>query len=233
MAIFDMLNPSSKGHASQSLIKISEIRDGILILNDGTMRNVLMISSVNFALKSEEEQNAIIYAYQEFINSLDFSIQLTVSSRKMDITAYLEEVKRLRDLQKNELLHLQMTEYINFIAELVKGSNIMTKTFFVTIPFSVAQSKKEGAFGKISKGAKGATGKHVMSDVEFEHNKTQILHRVEQIAIGLRGIGLRVVPLQTQELLELFYNYFNPKTSRNQRLRNVTDLKLEETEAPL
>lgn len=233
MAIFDMLNPSSKGRASQSLIKISEIRDGILILNDGTMRSVLMISSVNFALKSEEEQNAIIYAYQEFINSLDFSIQLTVSSRKMDITAYLEEVKRLRDLQKNELLHLQMTEYINFIGELVKGSNIMTKTFFVTIPFSVSQSKKEGTFGRITKGAKGATGNLKMNDVEFEHNKTQILHRVEQIAIGLRGIGLRVVPLKTQELIELFYNYFNPTTSRNQKLRNVTALKVEETEASL
>ena len=233
MAIFDMLNPSSKGRASQSLIKISEIRDGILILNDGTMRSVLMISSVNFALKSEEEQNAIIYAYQEFINSLDFSIQLTVSSRKMDITAYLEEVKRLRDLQKNELLHLQMTEYINFIGELVKGSNIMTKTFFVTIPFSVSQSKKEGTFGRITKGAKGATGNLKMNDVEFEHNKTQILHRVEQIAIGLRGIGLRVVPLKTQELIELFYNYFNPTTSRNQKLRNVTDLKVEETESSL
>ncbi|MCE9643234.1 MAG: hypothetical protein K8Q97_02785 [Candidatus Andersenbacteria bacterium] len=233
MAIFDMLNPSSKGRASQSLIKISEIRDGILILNDGTMRSVLMISSVNFALKSEEEQNAIIYAYQEFINSLDFSIQLTVSSRKMDITAYLEEVKRLRDLQKNELLHLQMTEYINFIGELVKGSNIMTKTFFVTIPFSVSQSKKEGTFGRITKGAKGATGNLKMNDVEFEHNKTQILHRVEQIAIGLRGIGLRVVPLKTQELIELFYNYFNPTTSRNQKLRNVTDLKVEETEPAL
>lgn len=192
-----------------------------------------MISSVNFALKSEEEQNAIIYAYQEFINSLDFSIQLTVSSRKMDITAYLEEVKRLRDLQKNELLHLQMTEYINFIGELVKGSNIMTKTFFVTIPFSVSQSKKEGTFGRITKGAKGATGNLKMNDVEFEHNKTQILHRVEQIAIGLRGIGLRVVPLKTQELIELFYNYFNPTTSRNQKLRNVTALKVEETEASL
>lgn len=197
------------------------------------MRSVLMISSVNFALKSEEEQNAIIYAYQEFINSLDFSIQLTVSSRKMDITAYLEEVKRLRDLQKNELLHLQMTEYINFIGELVKGSNIMTKTFFVTIPFSVSQSKKEGTFGRITKGAKGATGNLKMNDVEFEHNKTQILHRVEQIAIGLRGIGLRVVPLKTQELIELFYNYFNPTTSRNQKLRNVTALKVEETEASL
>lgn len=233
MALSDMLYPSSKGRPSQSLVQISEIRDGILILNDGTMRSVIMISSVNFALKSEDEQNAIVYAYQEFINSLDFSIQLTVSSRKMDITEYLEEVKRLRDLQKNELLHLQMTEYINFISELVKGSNIMTKTFFVTIPFSVTQNKREGMFGRVSKGAKSTVGKHVMSDIEFEHNKTQLLHRVQQVAIGLSGIGLRVAPLKTQELLELFYNYYNPGTSRNQRLRNVTDLTLEETESPL
>lgn len=233
MALFEMMAPSQKGKPSQSLLTISEMRDGIVILKDGTMRAILMISSVNFALKSEEEQNAIVYAYQDFINSLDFSIQLTVSSRKMDITPYLEEVKRLRDLQKNELLHLQMTEYINFVGELVKGSNIMTKTFFVTIPFSVAQSKKEGFFSKIGKGAKGAAGKHVVSDIEFEHNKTQLMHRVEQVAIGLRGIGLRVVPLKTQELLELFYNYFNPLTSRNQRLRNTPKLTLQETDAPL
>lgn len=233
MAMFEMMKPPSKGKASQSLVNISEIRDGIVILKDNTMRSVLMISSVNFALKSEEEQNAIIYAYQDFLNSLDFPIQLTVSSRKMDITPYLEEVRRLRDLQKNELLHLQMTEYINFISELVKGSNIMTKTFFVTIPFSVTQNKKVGFFDRITKGAKGAAGKGTMTDIEFDHNKTQIMHRVEQVAIGLRGIGLRVVPLKSQELLELFYNYFNPNTSRNQRLRNIEKLTLQETDAPL
>ena len=234
MAMFDMMSPPSKGKPSQTLVQISELRDGIVILKDGTMRAILMISSVSFALKSEDEQNAIVYAYQDFINSLDFPIQLTISSRKMDITPYLEEVRHLRDLQKNELLHLQMTEYINFISELVKGSNIMTKTFFVTIPFSVTQNKKEGFFDKISKGAKNTVGKGgSMNDIEFEHNKTQLLHRVEQVAIGLRGIGLRVVPLKTQELIELFYNYFNPATSRNQRLRNTEKLNIQETDAPL
>jgi len=97
MALFEMMAPSAKGKPSQSLLTISEMRDGIVILKDGTMRAILMVSSVNFALKSEEEQNAIVYAYQDFINSLDFAIQLTISSRKMDITPYLEEVKRLRD----------------------------------------------------------------------------------------------------------------------------------------
>ncbi len=226
----EMQKSSKKGKPSQPLVHLAEIRDGIAILVDGTMRAIMMISSVNFALKSEDEQNAIVYAYQDFINSLDFPIQLTVSSRKMDITPYLEDVRGLMEKQTNELLRLQMNEYINFVSELVKGNNIMTKTFFVTIPFSVVQSTKEGVFSRLMKGAKGAAGKHEMGDVEFKHNRTQIMQRADQIAIGLRGIGLRVVPLQSNEILELFYNMYNPMTSRNQQLRNVGQLKIEETE---
>jgi hypothetical protein len=226
----EMQSGSSKGHSTQSIIPLSEIREGVAILKDGTMRAIMMVSSINFALKSEDEQNAIIYAYQEFINALDFPVQISVSSRKMDITPYLEEVKVLRDKQTNELLRLQMTEYINFIGELVKGSNIMTKTFFITVPFSISQSKQEGAVSKIFKGASSAVGHHTMSDEEFEHNKAQLFQRVGQVSSGLRGLGLRVVPLQTEELLELFYNFYNPTTSRNQRLHDVGQLKIEETE---
>ena len=230
MALFEMLSPSGKGNPSQDLVRLKEIRDGVVVLNDGTMRAIMMISSVNFALKSQDEQDAIVFAYQEFINALDFPIQITVSSRKMDITPYLEEVKGLRDKQNNELLRLQMNEYITFVGELVKDSNIMTKTFFVTVPFSVTESKRGGFLSNIFKGAQGAAGKQKLTDQEFEQHKTQLLQRVEQIAVGLRGIGLRVVPLQTQELLELFYNFYNPVTSRNQRLKNVGQLKIAETE---
>jgi hypothetical protein len=228
--MFEMQSPSPKGTPSQKLIQIAEIRDGITILADSSMRATLMVSSINFALKSEDEQNAIIYAYQDFLNSLDFPVQITVSSRKLDIVPYLEEIKARRDKQLNELLRLQMDEYINFVSELVKNSNIMTKTFFITIPFSITQSKKEGVFGRLFKGVKGATGKLAMSDQEFEHNRSQLLQRVEQVAVGLRAMGLRLVPLQTSELLELFYNLYNPVTSRNQRLRNVGQLKVQETE---
>jgi len=226
----EMISSTKKGNATQNLVKLAEIRDGIIILTDSTMRAVLMVSSVNFALKSEDEQNAIVYAYQDFINSLDFPIQITVSSRKMDITPYLELVKELRDKQQNELLRLQMNEYINFVGELVKDSNIMTKTFYVTIPFAVTQSKKEGFFDKIFKSVKATTGKHVISDQEFEHSRAQIMQRADQVSVGLRNIGLRVVPLQTQELLELFYNLYNPITSRNQSLRSVGQLRIQETE---
>ncbi len=225
----EMMAAKTKGKPAQDLIQISEIRDGVLILMDGTMRAILLVSSINFALKSEDEQNAIIYAYQDFINSLDFGVQITVSSRKLDITPYLEEVKELRDKQLNELLRLQMNEYINFVGELVKESNIMTKSFFISVPFSVTQNRKQGFFERIFKGVRSASGKHSMDDEEFEHNKSQLFQRVEQIALGLRGLGLRVIPLQTQELLELFYNLYNPVTSRKQRLRNTAQLNIEET----
>ncbi len=228
---FEMLSPQIKGKPSQNLIKISEIRDGVIVLTDGTMRAIMMVSSVNFALKSENEQNAIVYAYQDFINALDFPIQISISSRKMDITAYIEQVKVLKEKQQNELLRLQMVEYINFVEQMVKDGNIMSKTFFVTIPFSVTQNKKEGPTGRFLKGFKGATGqKVVLRDEEFDHYRTQLFQRVEQIAIGLQGIGLRVVPLQTPELLELFYNVYNPTASRNQRLQNIGQLRIQETE---
>jgi hypothetical protein len=228
--MFEMQSNQTKGKPTQNLIRLAEIRDGVAILNDGTLRATLMVSSVNFALKSEDEQNAIIYGYQDFLNALDFPLQVTISSRKMDITPYLEEVRQRRDRQVNELLRLQMDEYINFVGELVKNSNIMTKTFFITIPFSVQQNKKEGLLSRFSKSAKGAAGKFTMNDQEFEHNRSQLLQRVEQVATGLRGIGLRLIPLQTQEILELFYTMYNPTTSRNQRLRNVAGLKVQETE---
>jgi len=224
----EMQKGGKKGKPSQTVVPIKEIRDGVAVLNDGTLRMTLMVSSVNFALKSQEEQDAIVYAYQDFLNSLDFPIQLTMSSRKMDITPYLAQVKELRDKQQNELLRLQMDEYINFVGELVKNSNIMTKTFFVTVPFSVQQSTKEGFFSRFTKGVKGAAGAHTMSDQEFEHNRSQLLQRVNQVAIGLQAFGLRLVALKTQELLELYYTAYNPLTSRNQRLRNVAQLQVKE-----
>ena len=221
---------TAKGKPSQDLIPITEIRDGVVILKDGSVRATLMASSVNFALKSQDEQNATIFAYQDFLNSLDFPLQITVSSRKMDITPYLEQVDQLREQQTNDLLRLQMTEYMNFIGELVKGSNIMSKTFFVTVPFSVTQNKKEGFFSRFGKGLKSAAGSHSMSDTEFEHIRSQLMQRVNQVAIGLQGFGLRLVPLQTQELLELYYTMYNPKTSQSQRLKNAAQLQVAEFE---
>lgn len=226
----EMKAARSKGSPTQTLIDIESIRDGVVVLNDGTIRAILMVSSLNFALKSEEEQDAIVYGYQEFLNSLEYPVQVMISSRKTDITPYLELIRERRNAQKNELLRLQMDEYMHFVGELVKDSNIMSKTFFIVVPFALQQSTKEGFFSRIFKGFSAAAGSHKMTEEELSHTKAQLFQRVEQVAIGLRGLGLRIVPLQTDELLELFYNMYNPIVSRNQRLKNAGQLEVQETE---
>jgi hypothetical protein len=226
-----MRKPAASGKRTQDLVLLASVRDGIAILTDGTLRATLIVSSLNFALKSEDEQNAIIFAFQDFLNALDFPIQITVMSRKLDITPYLEDMRSRQERQTNELLRLQMGEYINFVAELVKGSDIMTKTFLVTVPFAVQQSSKDNFAKRLFKGAQGVAGKaKQLDDVEFEHYKGQLLQRVEQVAVGLRNMGLRLVPLSSQELLELYYDAYNPVTSRNQPLTNLAQLDIRETE---
>lgn len=226
-----MQRRDTEGKPTQQLVPLKEVRDGVAVLSDGTLRSTLIVSSLNFALKSEDEQNAIILAFQDFLNALDFPVHITVMSRKLDITPYLEGLRERREKQGNELLRLQMEEYINFVSELVKGSDIMTKTFLVTVPFSVQQSRKEGFVGRVFKGIQSVAKKAPkMSEADFVHYKSQLLQRVEQVAVGLRGMGLRLVPLQTQEMLELFYDILNPATSRNQPLGNAAQLKVEETE---
>ena len=226
-----MLEKNQKGKPTQQLVQLSEVRDGIMVLTNNTLRSTLIVSSLNFALKSEEEQNAIIYAYQGFLNALDFPVQILIMSRKLDITPYLEELGTRKERQQNELLRLQMGEYINFITELVKGSNIMTKTFFVTVSFAVTQSKKLNLWQKITKSvSSGITKKNTsFGEAEFDHYKKQLMQRVEQVAVGLRSVGLRVAPLQTQEVLELFYSVLNPITSKNMQLNDVSQISTEET----
>lgn len=224
-----MKNSPGKGKPTQEMVRIAEIRDGIAILHDGTMRATLMASSVNFALKSEEEQTAIIFAYQDFFNSLDFEVQISVLSRRVMISPYLEQIKALREKQPNELLRLQMDEYVNFIETLVKDSNIMSKSFYLTVPFSVQQNRSEGFFSKMKKGVSGAARGRTLSDAEFERSREQLMQRVNQIAVGLNGLGLRLAYLQSKELLELYYTMYNPTTSHNQRLRDPNLLRVVET----
>lgn len=227
-----MRSADKTGKPTQRLVPIKEVRDGIAVLSDGTLRSTLIVSSLNFALKSEDEQNAIILAFQDFLNSLDFPVQITVMSRKLDITPYLEELRSRKEGQDNKLLRLQMDEYINFVAELVKGSDIMTKTFLVTVPFSLQQSQKDNFWQRFLKSLQ-SLGKKApqLSEEDFVHYRSQLLQRVEQVAVGLRGMGLRLAPLETQETLELFYDIFNPTTSHNQPLGNAAQLKVKETES--
>jgi type IV secretory pathway VirB4 component len=187
--------------STQQFLEIEDIKEGVLILKDKSLRGVLVVSSLNFALKSEEEQNAIIYQFQNFLNSLDFPVQIYIQSRKLNITGYLEKLKELEREQKNELLKIQAKEYISFIENLVAESSIMSKNFYLVVPFFPAPLPGVGKREKSS----------VLSDEEFERAKNQLWQRIEFVAQGLRRCGLFCTPLNTLELIELFWSIYHPK----------------------
>jgi len=192
--------------ATQDFVPIKEVRDGIIVLKDGSMRAVVMVSSINFALKSPDEQQAIIFQFQNFLNSLDFSIQIVIQSKELDIRPYIE---RLEERYKNEIVELmkiQIKEYIQFIKSFVEQTNIMTKTFFVVIPYSPSIiNAGSNPLEKII--SKQTTTTKTDS---FEENRTQLEQRIGVVSQGLTRCGLRSIELGTEEIIELFYKTFNP-----------------------
>ena len=201
---------SKNSRATQDFIPIKEIRDGIVILKDGSLRLVLIASSVNFYLKSPDEQMGILTQYQDFLNSLDFSIQIAMESRRLDIKPYLAILeKQLKD-QTNDLIKLQTREYIEFIKNFTDTVNIMTKSFFVVVPYELALvSANLGIFGKIF-GRKTSTAQAEETLKQFQEHKTQIEQRASVVEQGLNRLGIRVAQLGTEELVELYYKAFNP-----------------------
>ncbi len=204
-----MANP-----ATQEFLEIKDIREGVLVLKNQGLRGVLMVSSLNFALKSSDEQSSIIYAYQSFLNSLDFSCQIIIQSRNINITPYLDSIKSLEEHQANELLKTQTASYRDFIKELVQGDNIMTKNFYVVVPYTVMEAlgtgsalKQSGLFDFFKKD-KSATQQ--LNDEDFEKCKNQLWQRMEFLAMGLKRCGLDVMPLTTPELIELFWAIHHP-----------------------
>lgn len=202
---------------SQQILNIKEIRDGVLILKDNSLKVVLMASSLNFALKSQDEQTAIVLQYQNFLNSLDFSVQFFMQSRKINIEPYLDTLKEAKEKQTNELLQIQISEYVEFIRTFVKASNIVAKNFYVIVPFTppVFTSREEGVKSILDmlKSLLGMTetGKQKeLSPQKFEEYKNQLWQRMENVISGLTRTGVRTVPLNTEELIELFYGLYNP-----------------------
>lgn len=189
--------------STQDFLEFEQIKDGIIILKNKGLRTVLMVSSLNFALKSTEEQNAIIYQYQNFLNSLDFSCQILVQSRRLNITGYLEKLSDIEKKEENELLKIQIIDYRKFIEQITKGGSIMQKTFYVIVPFSTMKASiitKKGRIPKIS----------TLTEEVFQRCKTQLLQRVEFVVLGLRASGLEAVPLTTLELSELLWSLHHP-----------------------
>ncbi|KKP32714.1 MAG: hypothetical protein A2312_03995 [Candidatus Staskawiczbacteria bacterium RIFOXYB2_FULL_32_9] len=202
-------------NSTQDFLEIKDIREGVIILKNNSIRGILMVSSLNFALKSEEEQTAIIYAYQSFLNSLDFSCQIIIQSRKINITPYLDGLQELERRQTSDLMRQQTASYRKFIKEMVRGDMVMTKNFYVVIPYELMEIfgasgiTKQFDFLKNVKGKKQETQE--VKDQDFERCKTQLWQRMEFLAMGLRRCGLEAVPLTTPELIELFWSIHHPE----------------------
>lgn len=193
---------------TQQFLEIDQIKEGVVVLRNKALRGVLMVSSLNFALKSTDEQQAIIYQFQYFLNSLDFPIQIVIQSRVLNITGYVDKLKALENEQENELLKVQTREYQKFIQELITGSSIMAKNFFVVVPFSLIEIPGVKATTGLFKN-KGEDEK--TTEDSFQRAKSQLWQRMEFIALGLRRSGLQSVPLNTPELIELFWSLHHPE----------------------
>ena len=195
--------------ATQDFIPIQEVRDGIVILKDGALRMLVMVSSVNFALKSKDEQQAIIFQFQNFLNSLDFSIQIFIESRRRDIRPYINLLEEQYKNQFNNLMKIQIREYIEFIKSFSEIQNIMEKRFYIVIPYTppaLTGSVKGLPFGKKETAAEKAQDK---TDIFSEH-RTQLEQRAGIVQQGLVRMGLKSEALGTDHAVELYYRLFNP-----------------------
>jgi hypothetical protein len=239
MGLLDLFAPAKKNRdnallSTQTHLRIGEIRDDILVLKNGGMRAVLKTSSLNFNLKSEAEQNAIIYSYQGFLNSLDFPIQIVVRSKKLDIDNYIKQVKELGEKQKNPLLQEQTYEYAEYIKKLVDYADIMDKEFYVVVPYDPGTIPGEmnvvqGFFQRLAPKDSFADIKKRMN--EFTRLKKTMVQRINVVKSGLESCGLKVQQLNTTELIEIFYNIYNPKTSRSAKLKKLDDMSIITDEA--
>lgn len=203
-------NARASKKSTQDFVPISEVRDGVVVLKGGGLRAVLLASSLNFALKSEDEQTAFIIQFQNFLNSLDFSVQIFVQSRMLDIRPYVATLEERFKDQLDDLMRIQIREYIEFIKSFTEAANIMTKNFFVVVPYAPSAVPISGAglgsmlpWGEKKKGSEGG-GK------TFEEHVTQLEQRVGIVQQGLIRCGVRSVQLGTEESIELFYKMFNP-----------------------
>lgn len=206
--------------STQRYVDVEEIRDGVVVLKNGSLRSILLVSSLNFDLKSAEEQDAIILQYQNFVNSLDFPLQILVSSRRFDIRPYIELLKDKENHQKNELLRLQISEYQNFIKSLAEVSNIMSKLFYIIVPFSPVEDKEKGLFHSLTTLFNPA-GAVIERREFFETYKNQLWQRVDHVSFGLSQTGLKIAPLNTEEIIELLYNSYNPSLFTTRLTRNI------------
>jgi len=202
-------SPAKSSRSTQDFVPIAEVRDGIVVLKDGSLRAILLASSINFALKSEDEQTAFIVQFQNFLNSLDFTVQILIQSRMLDIRPYVATLEAAYKQQLDDLMRVQIREYIEFVKSFTEAANIMTKNFFVVVPYAGAMALP----GKSAMSFLPSFGKKPqapVADTSFEESVSQLEQRLGIVQQGLVRTGVRTVQLGTEEAIELLYKMFNP-----------------------
>jgi len=211
--------------STQQYLDIAEIKDNTVVLKDGTLRAVLMVSSINFALKSEEEQNAVISSYVRFLNNLRFTLQIVIQSRELEIDNYLSYLQEKEKEQTNKLLKMQTGDYIEYIKELTSLGRIMSKRFFVVVPYDPLTDKRKGFFSLLKEALRPATIIK-LKEKTFGRYQEMLDRRLESVMTGLESMGVSVARLDTQSLIELYYKTYNPETSKNQQLVDLDKIKV-------
>ena len=203
---------ATQNTASQDFIPIKDIRDGIVMLKNGQMCAVLLASSINFALKSTDEQEAILLQFQSFLNTLDFSIQMYVQSRRLDIRPYLALLQSREGEQYNDLMRVQLREYIEFIRTFTSEVEIMSKNFFIVVPYTPINTDVRANIKSIIKRGGAETP---LDPLRFDEYRSQLEQRTSVVEQGLARIGVKTIPLGTEDLTELYYHFFNPQEMAN------------------
>lgn len=211
---------------TQQHLLISEIKQDTIVMKDGTLRGVLMVSSINFALKNEDEQNAIISGYVSFLNGLDHPLQIVIQSRKLQIKPYMDRLLAEEKKQENELLRTQISDYRAFVKELVTLGEIMSKQFYVVVPYDPRSNKSKGFFARFGEVVNPTAAVKVKGE-KFTKRKYDLDQRIRQIESGLSSMGLTIVRLDTQSLIELFFSTYNTDIALSQELGDIDDLRVE------
>ncbi len=220
-------NSAKTTRSTQNSLIISEIKDGIVVMRDGSIRGVIRGSAINFDLMSAAEQNSVEFAYQGFLNSLHFTVQIVIKSQKIDLDPYIEKLEARRTDQANELLGNLMEDYIANIKSLVEEVNIMDKQFFIVVPyFPPVNMKAENRLSLVSglKAAFESTPVITVSEQDFKEYQQELSNRMALVSSGLSQMGVQAKPLDTQELIDLYYSWYNPDVASNQKLIDASQL---------
>ena len=219
--------PNKNKNVSSTLnfLQIAEIRDSVLILRESQIRGVMAVSSTNFALKSQQEQEMIIGTFQGILNSIDFPIQIVVQNRRVNLDSYIEKLKNLQDTQMNDLLRVKMQEYIEYIQNIIREANIMEKNFYIVVGYDPI-TLREGIFGSFLRALNPARIVKQKQE-EFLKNRKMLMTRVDEVASKMGGLDLKVSLLNTEQLIALMYNCYNPDTTDSIRLKDISSIDVE------